>query len=357
VSASKETEPLSFLLLQEVSGGDDVVDAGVGTTEVSESIVERQEVELKSTNDVAAKDSPIDWTDSDDAMADEVLGATVSDEAVLVMADEAVQSTTSVMAEEASGGIPVVMADVVPEAHEITRVMADEALVSMADETLVDAAHETALVTADETLAGMADRTRASMVHEMVPIVASFNTGIIVGSAAEEDYDQGTDSVDSEETIADEPQPLQIIPFADQPDESRAIDPIEFHLNPPFARMTSVMEGISLFGVAPHFERILREEGSPMVVIDHSSSGTLIGGQVPALEGILIQNADGGGMADTEVRGVDVVPEGNISLVKESNLLCLCLLPLFVTFSPSFFFCFGQMWRHLFLWRRRALLM
>jgi hypothetical protein len=119
--------------------------------------------------------------------------------------------------------------------------------------------------------------------------------------------------------------------------------------------MTSVMEGISLFGVAPHFERILREEGSPMVVIDHPSSGTFTGGQVPALEGTLIQDADGGGTADTEVRGVDAVPEGNISLVKESSLLLLCLLPLFVTFS--FFFFFGQMLRHLFLWRRRALLM
>jgi hypothetical protein len=71
------------------------VDAGVGATEVNESIVERQEVALKSTDDVAVKDSPIDWTDSDDAMADEALGVTVSDEAVLVMADEAVQSTTS----------------------------------------------------------------------------------------------------------------------------------------------------------------------------------------------------------------------------------------------------------------------
>uniref|UniRef100_A0A2N9J8N8 Aminotransferase-like plant mobile domain-containing protein n=2 Tax=Fagus sylvatica TaxID=28930 RepID=A0A2N9J8N8_FAGSY len=277
------------IVIEEASGGDDVVDAGVGTTEVNESIVERQEVALKPTDDVAVKDSPIDWTDSDDAMADEALGATVSDEAVLVMADKAVQSTTSIMAEEASGEIPVVTADVVPEAHEITRVMADEALVSMADETLVDAARETAPVTADETLAGMADRTR--------------------GLPAEEDYDQGTDSVDSEETIADEPQPLQIIPFADQPDEPRTIDPIEFHLNPPFARMTSVMEGVSLFGVAPHFERILREEGSPIVVIDHPSSGTFIGGQVPALEGIPIQDADGGGMADTEVRGVDAVPE------------------------------------------------
>jgi hypothetical protein len=230
---------------------------------------------------------------------------------------------------EASGEIPVVMADVVPEAHEITRVMADE--------TLVDVG-ETAPVTADETLAGMADRTRVTIAHEIIPVVANFNTGIIVGSAAEEDYDQGTDSVDSEETIAEEPQPLQIIPFADQPDEPRAIDPIEFHLNPPFARMTSVVEGVSLFGVAPHFGRILREEGSPMVVIDHPSSGTFTGGQVPALEGIPIQDADGGGMADTEVCGVDAVPEGNISLVKESSLLLLCLLPLFVTFSPPFFF-------------------
>uniref|UniRef100_A0A2N9INI5 Aminotransferase-like plant mobile domain-containing protein n=1 Tax=Fagus sylvatica TaxID=28930 RepID=A0A2N9INI5_FAGSY len=257
------------IVIEEVSGGDDVVDA----------------------------DSPIDWTDSDDAMADEALGVTVSDEAVLVMADEAVRSTT----EEASGEIPVVTADVVPEAHEITRVMADE--------TLVDVAHETAPVTADETLAGMADRTLVNIAHGIIPVVANFNTGIIVGSAAEEDYDQGTDSVDSEETIADEPQPLQIIPFADQPEEPRAIDPIEFHLNPPFARMTSVVEGVSLFGVAPHFGRILREEGSPMVVIDHPLSGTFTGGQVPALEGIPIQDADDRGMADTEVRGVDVVPE------------------------------------------------
>jgi hypothetical protein len=319
VSASKETEPLSFLLLQEVSGGDDVVDAGVGTTEVSESIVERQEVGLKFTDDAAAKDSPIDWTDSDDAMADEALVVTVSDEAVLVMADEAVQSTTSIMAEETPGEIPVSMADVVPEAHEVTPVMADETLVGMAD----------------ETLAGMADRTRVSIVHETIPVVADFNIVIIVGSAAEEDQD--IDSVDSEETIADEPQPLQIVPFADQHDEPRIIDPIEFHSNPPFARMTSVMEGISLFGVAPHFERILREESSPVVVSDHPSSGTFIGGQVPALEGILIQDADGGGMADTGVRGVDVVPGGNIFLVKESKLLSLCLLPLFVTFFFFFF--------------------
>jgi hypothetical protein len=54
--------------------------------------------------------------------------------------------------------------------------------------------------------------------------------------------------------------------------------------------------------------------------------------QVPALEGTPIQDADDGGMADTEVRGVDVVPEGNIPLVKENKLFFLCLSPLFVTF-------------------------
>uniref|UniRef100_A0A2N9FUA4 Aminotransferase-like plant mobile domain-containing protein n=1 Tax=Fagus sylvatica TaxID=28930 RepID=A0A2N9FUA4_FAGSY len=258
------------IVIEEVSGGDDVVDAGVGTTEVNESIVERQEVALESTDEVIAKDSPIDWTDSDDVMADEALGVTVSDEAVLVMADEAIQSTTSIMAEEAPGEIPVSMADVVLEAHEITPVMADETL---------------------------------------------------VGSAAKDDHDQDIDSVDSEETVSDEPQPLQIVPFADQRDEPHTIDPIELHSNPPFARVASVMEGISLFGVAPRFERIFREESSPMVVSDRPSSEAFIGGQVPALEGTSIQDADDGGMADTEVRGVDVVPEDvetPVSVEKES---------------------------------------
>jgi hypothetical protein len=305
------------------------VDAGVGTTEVNEGIVERREVALESTDEVVAKDSPINWSDSDDAMADETLGVIVSDEAVLVMADEAVQSTTSIMAEEVPGEIPVSMADVVR----------------------VDEAHEIAPVMADEALAGMANGTRVSVVHEV--IVASFDIVIIVGSAAKDDHDQDVDFVDSEETISDEPQPLQIIPFADQRDEPRTIDPIGFHSNPPFARMASVMEGISLFGVAPHFERIFREESSPMVVSDRPSSGIFMGGQVPALEGTPIQDADDGGMADTEVRGVDVVPEGNISLVKENKLFFLCLSPLFVTFF--FFFFFGQMLRHLFLWKRRAL--
>jgi hypothetical protein len=253
VFAFEETKP--FFFLQEVSGDDDIVDAGVGTTEVNEGIVERQEVALESTDEVVTKDSPIDWSDSDDAMADETLGVTVSDEAVLVMADEAVQSTTSIMVEEVPGEIPVSMADVVrvDEAHEITPVMADEAL------------------------AGMADETRISIVHEVILIVASFDIVIIVGSAAKDDHDQGAGSVDSEETISDEPQPLQIIPFVDQCDEPRTIDPIEFHSNPPFARMASVMEGISLFGVAPRFERIFREESSLMVVNDRPSSGIFIG--------------------------------------------------------------------------------
>uniref|UniRef100_A0A2N9ED07 Aminotransferase-like plant mobile domain-containing protein n=1 Tax=Fagus sylvatica TaxID=28930 RepID=A0A2N9ED07_FAGSY len=197
------------IVIEEVSGDDDIVDAGVGTTEVNKGIVERQEVALESTDEVVAKDSPIDWSDSDDAMADETLGVTVSDEAVLVMADEAVQSTTSIMAEEVPGEIPVSMADVVDEAHEITPVMADEAL---------------------------------------------------AGSAAKDDHDQDVGSVDSEETISDEPQPLQIIPFADLAD---------FHWWP-----------------------------SPLL-----------------LRGLLIQDADDGGMADTEVRGVDVVPEDVETLV------------------------------------------
>uniref|UniRef100_A0A2N9E6W1 Aminotransferase-like plant mobile domain-containing protein n=1 Tax=Fagus sylvatica TaxID=28930 RepID=A0A2N9E6W1_FAGSY len=217
------------IVIEEVSGGDDIVDAGVGTPEVNERHYE-------------------------------ALGVTVSDEAVLVMADEAVQSTTSIMAEEAPGEIPVSMADVVPEAHEVTPVMADETLVGMADETLAGGIKTLILLIQRR-------RLRMSLNHFRL-----FHLRTSVMS----------------------PVPLIRLSFI------RILH---------FARMTSVMEGISLFGVAPHFERILREESSPVVVSDHPSSGTFIGGQVPALEGILIQDADGGGMADTEVRGVDVVPE------------------------------------------------
>ena len=93
------------------------------------------------------------------------------------------------------------------------------------------------------------------------------------------------------------------------------------------------MEGISLFGVAPHFKRILREEGSPMVVSDHPLLGVPIGSQVPTLEGILVQDVEGGGMADTKVLGVDTIPTSDISLVDESKLSLS-----FITFV-YFFFC------------------
>uniref|UniRef100_A0A2N9EQH2 Aminotransferase-like plant mobile domain-containing protein n=1 Tax=Fagus sylvatica TaxID=28930 RepID=A0A2N9EQH2_FAGSY len=218
------------IVIEEVSGDDDIVDAGVGTTEVNEGIVERQE--------------------------DETLGVTVSDEAVLVMADEAVQSTTSIMAEEVPGEIPVSMADVVrvDEAHEITSSYGRRGPCRMIMiKTLV--------------LLIQKRRSRMSLNH--------FRLFHLLTSVMS---------------------PVPLIRLS-------------FHSNPPFARMASVMEGISLFGVAPRFERIFREESSPMVVSDRPSSGIFIGGQVPALEGTPIQDADDGGMADTEVRGVDVVPE------------------------------------------------
>jgi hypothetical protein len=101
--------------------------------------------------------------------------------------------------------------------------------------------------------------------------------------------------------------------------------------------MASIMEGISLFGVAPRFERVLREESSPVVVSDHSLSGALIGSEAHALEGTSIQDIDDGGMADTEVRGVDIVSAGDISLVDESkSFLWLITLVCYV-----FFFCWG----------------
>ena len=143
--------------------------AGVGMAEASEDVVEKQEVALEPTDEGVVKESPIDWTDSDDVMADETLGATVSDEAVLAMADEAVQVTTSIMAEEVPGPasvmaeevlgeIPASMADVVPEAHEVTPVTADETPIGMAG----------------EALAGMADGICISVVHEIIPVYKNF---------------------------------------------------------------------------------------------------------------------------------------------------------------------------------------
>jgi hypothetical protein len=100
----------------------------------------------------------------------------------------------------------------------------------------------------------------------------------------------------------------------------------------PFARMTSVMEGISLFGAIPRFERVLREESS-FTGEEHSLSGISIGSQVPALGGTLAQDVESGDVADTEVLEVDTIPASDISLADKSK----ALLSL-ITFV-YFFFC------------------
>ena len=119
------------------------------------------------------------------------------------------------------------------------------------------------------------------------------------GSAAEDSHDQDVSSVDSEETTSDEPQPLQVIPFAEQRSEPPVIDPVRLGVDHPLARMTSVMEGISLFGTVPHFVKVLREENSPVILGVHPLSKAPIDSQVHALEGVPIQDVDG--MADAEV--------------------------------------------------------
>ena len=101
--------------------------------------------------------------------------------------------------------------------------------------------------------------------------------------------------------------------------------------------MSSIIEGLSLFGTMPRFERVLREESSPVVIGEHSLSEIPIDSQVPALEGILAQEVESGGMADTEVCGVGAILAGDISLVDESRLFFFHLSPLFVT---HFFFLF-----------------
>ena len=65
--------------------------------------------------------------------------------------------------------------------------------------------------------------------------------------------------------------------------------------------MSSIIEGVSLFGTVPRFERVLREESSPVVISEHSLSEVPIDSQVPALEGTSAQNVESGGMANTEV--------------------------------------------------------
>jgi hypothetical protein len=126
----------------------------------------------------------------------------------------------------------------------------------------------------------------------------------------------------------DEPQPLQVIPFADQRGEPPVIDPVRLRMDHPLARMTSVIEGVSLFGTVPHFVRVLREEGSPVMLSTHSLSEAPIDSQVHALEGVPTQDVDGDGMADTEVHGVESVPVGAISLADESKPFSFACHPL-----------------------------
>ena len=96
----------------------------------------------------------------------------------------------------------------------------------------------------------------------------------------------------------------------------------------PLARMTSVIEGVSLFGTVPHFVGVLREEGSPVMLGAHSLSKAPIDSQVHSLEGVPTQDIDGDGMADTEVHEVESVPAGAISLANESKPFSFAYHPL-----------------------------
>jgi hypothetical protein len=296
-----------FFFLQELSGDDDVVDTITEMAEKDKDVVEGQGTALQITGD----DTSVDKGNSGNIMADEIPGVVVSNEDILAMADEVV--------------------------HEVAPIMIDKVSVGWIDEAHVGTADIVHVDTADE----IRDRT-----YGVIPIVATSNVTVIAGSTAGDSHAQDVDSIDSEDTVLAKPQPLQIIPFATRHDESRITDPIESRVSSPSVRMASIMEGISLFGVAPRFERVLREESSTVVVGDHSLSRALINGsQVPALEGTSIQDVDGGGMADTEVHGVDTVPAGDISLVDESKpfllfitLICHIFVGAFFLFSFFFFF-------------------
>ena len=152
---------------------------------------------------------------------------------------------------------------------------------------------------------------------------------LFAGSAVEGSHEQDVNSVDSEETTSDEPQPLQIIPFAGQRSEPPVIDLVRLGADHPLARMTSVMEGISLFGAVPHLVKVLREENPPVILGAHSLPKAPIGSQVPALEGIPIQGVDS--IADVEVQGVEssAIPMADESKPPRSPFFC-CL---------SFFVC------------------
>jgi hypothetical protein len=136
----EKAKPSLCFPLQEVSGDDDVVDTGIEMTEVGEDVAEGQEVMLETAGDVITTDIPIGEGDSGGIMADETLGTVVSDEDILVMADDAVHETTSIMADEVSDEIHVGSADVThaDTSLEIVPVMADEVLAGMADGTCVD---------------------------------------------------------------------------------------------------------------------------------------------------------------------------------------------------------------------------
>ena len=95
---------------------------------------------LETTGDVITTDIPIGEGDSGGIMADETLGIVMSDEDILVMADDAIHETTSIVADKVSDKIHVGTADVTHAdiSLEIVPVMADEVLAGMADETCVD---------------------------------------------------------------------------------------------------------------------------------------------------------------------------------------------------------------------------
>ena len=167
-SRKTKLSPFSFFFFwQELSGDDDIVDTSVEMTEVNEDVVERQEMVLETTDEVITKDTLVDGSDSGGTMANETLGVTVSDEAILVMAGKAIHETISIMAEEAS----------------------DETHASTADVVDVDKAFKIVPVVADEAFTGMADKTRVDKTYEVILVVANSNIAIIAGSAAEDDHD------------------------------------------------------------------------------------------------------------------------------------------------------------------------
>uniref|UniRef100_A0A2N9HAB7 Aminotransferase-like plant mobile domain-containing protein n=1 Tax=Fagus sylvatica TaxID=28930 RepID=A0A2N9HAB7_FAGSY len=191
------------------------------------------------------------------------------------------------------------------------RVMADEAYVGTAYETAPVMADEASIGMADEGTHVMADEAYVGIVHEIAPIIADLNLTIIAESAAKDSHDQDANSVDSEETTSNEPQPLQIIPFSDQYDGVPTIDSVESCMDHPFARMASIMERISAFGAIPRFKRVLREESSLSASGEHSLSGVSIGSQVPKFEGTFAQDVESGDAADIEVledHEVDATP-------------------------------------------------